>query len=471
MTAVISMLEVTKRNLKSYGQEVVEQRAVPDYRDGLKPVHRVILWSCYNLGLKYGTPFKKAARTVGDVIGKYHPHGDAAAYQAMVGLAGVRNDKGDAWSTKNSSVPLIEGYGNWGDNLDPAAASRYTEARLSEFSTKYLLDPIYLAVTDYVENFSGDDKVPLVLPARLPVLLFNGSVSIAFGVSAECPSFGVDGVLHLVKQRLQGKIITPMLCAKTLTFEPVFGGECVSERAEILAFHKQGYGSLTFVPFIEIDEKNKQVSIVSSCPGLSSQTSWSTLIDKLSQLREVKHVSDSTDRNGFRFEIVAERNVDFETFVDKIYSLTTRRYSYSIGVTYREKEGVTFKQTNAATIINDWCEWRVALELKVIKHLIGIEKGKLKRLSLLLLAVDNLKIIMESLSKEDSAAYLKQRLGITLEEANSILDLKVRQLKALERKKLQTQIATVKKELTTLNADLKNPTKRVLTDLNSVNFY
>jgi DNA gyrase/topoisomerase IV subunit A len=148
-TTVDTLLEITKRDLKTYGQDVVEQRAVPDYRDGLKPVHRFILWACYGLGLKYGTPFKKAARTVGETIGKFSPHGDQATYDAMVLMAGVRSEDGKSWTSKNSSVPLIEGYGNWGDNVDNAAAMRYTEARLSEFSTKYILDPIYLAVSDY----------------------------------------------------------------------------------------------------------------------------------------------------------------------------------------------------------------------------------------------------------------------------------------------------------------------------------
>ncbi len=466
-----TLLEITKRNLKSYGQEVVEQRAVPDYRDGLKPVHRFILWSCYNLGLKYGTPFKKAARTVGDVIGKYSPHGDQATYQAMVGLTGVKSDDGKIWVTKNSCVPLVEGYGNWGDNLDGAAAMRYTEARLSEFSTKMLLDPIYLAVSDYVPNFSGDDKVPLVLPAKLPVLLLNGSVSIAFGVSAECPSFKTKGVLELVRRHLSGEEVTAKLCTQYLEFAPAFGGDCISDKKSIYAFHKYGSGTLSFRPSIQYDAKKKTVTLVSSCPGLSSRTSWDTLSERLSQMKEVKYVSDSSDKHGFKFEIIAERGVEFESFSDLIEDLVTRKYSYSIGVTKRELNDVRFERTTPMKIVKDWCVWRVALEVKVIKHLIKLEDEKLKRLQLMLLAVDNLKVIVASLSKDDSAAYISQHLKITLEDANTILDMKVRQLKSLERKRLVVQITEVETELKILHANLKNPTARVLKSLESIQEY
>lgn len=468
VSTVDTLLEITKRDLKVYGQDVVEQRAVPDYRDGLKPVHRFILWSCYNLGLKYGTPFKKAARTVGDVIGKYHPHGDQSTYSAMVGIAGVMSEDGKAWSTKNINVPLVEGYGNWGDNVDNAAAMRYTEARLSEFSTKYLLDPVYLAVSDYLPNFSGDDKVPLVLPAKLPIILLNGSVSIAFGVSAECPSFAPAGVLELVRRCLSGETLTPKLCTQQLVFAPAYGGQCVSEDKLKFQFHKFGQGSLHFLPDMEFDEKKRSVYVTSSCPGLTSAASWATLKDKLAVAKDVKSVYDASDKSGFRFEIVAERAVNFDAFCDYVEDTLLRRQSYNIGITKRELTNVEFERTNTSLLITEWCAWRVALESKVIKHLLSIEEAKLARLQLMLLAVNNLKIVIESLSKEDSAAYLVLKLKITLESANTILDMKVRQLKSLERIKLTEQIKAVQKEIATLKATLKNPTKRVLDGLSSI---
>ena len=464
-TTVDTLLEITKRDLKIYGQDVVEQRAVPDYRDGLKPVHRFILWACYGLGLKYGTPFKKAARTVGETIGKFSPHGDQATYDAMVLMAGVRSEDGKSWTSKNSSVPLIEGYGNWGDNVDNAAAMRYTEARLSEFSTKYILDPIYLAVSDYVPNFSGDDRVPLVLPARLPVMLLNGSTSIAFGVSAECPSFAPAGVIEIVKRSLAGEEITPKLCTQLLEFAPTYGGKCVSDRKAILPFHKNGYGSLQFMPYMEYDEKKRTIHIMSSCPGLTSATNWSTLKTKLAMSKQVKSVYDASDKHGFRVEVAAERGIDFEDFCQFVESLVIRKESFSLGITKRELSGVTFERTNTIKLITEWCAWRVQLELKVIRHLIGLEEAKLARLRWMMLAADNLKVVMDSLRQDDSAAYLMMKLKITREGADTILDMKVRQLKALEREKLQAQIKSSESELSALKAALKNPTKRVQSDL------
>lgn len=462
---VDSLLAITQRNLKSYGEEVVEQRAVPDYRDGLKPVHRFILWACYGLGLKSTGPFKKAARTVGDVIGRYSPHGDQATYQAMVGMAGVRSEDSKTWVTRNTSVPLIEGYGNWGDNLDNAAAMRYTEGRLSEFSDKYLLDPVYLAVSDYVLNFSQDEKVPLVLPAKLPVLLLNGSVSIAFGISAETPSFALPGVLSLVKARLSGVEITPTMCVKTLKFSPAYGGECVSDRAQVLQFFKDGAGSLDFLPAYIVDEKTRSVTLTSACPGLTSPASWKTLSDKLTSLPCVKSVSDSTDKSGFKFQVTAERSSEFQTFVDIILKMVQRKQSYSIGVTLREPSGVSFRRMTVPTLITEWCDWRVSLELRVIQHLLSLENTKLARHTLLLLAVDNLKVILDALRTDDSAAYISQNLKISIAEANTILDLKVRQLKSLEREKLKAQISECKAAIKLLTSDSKDPTKRILKEL------
>ncbi len=466
--SVESLLTITQRNLKAYGEEVVEQRAVPDFRDGLKPVHRFILWACYGLGLKHGTPFRKAARTVGEVIGKYSPHGDQTTYDAMVGLTGTKSDDGKVWITKNQCVPLIEGYGNWGDNIDNAAAMRYTEARLSEFSTLYMLDPTYLAVVDYVPNFSEDEKVPIVLPAKLPVLLLNGSVSIAFGVSAECPSFAMEGVVQLVRRCLEGENLSPLDCAKVVVFEPVYGGDCISDKKEVLEFFKNGCGSLKFLPTMVVDTKKKMITVTSACPGLTSQTSWQTLALNLSAMQIVKSVSDSTGRAGFKFEITAQRGVDFDEFVDKITSMLVRKQSYDIGVTERELKGVEFGRTTVPSILKDWCAWRVEIEIKVIKYLIGLDRQKLKRLELMLLAVNHLKIIMDSLTKEDSAAYLVKTLKITLEDANTILDLKVRQLKSLEAAKLKATIKSTEASITSLTRDLKKPQIRILKDLQTI---
>lgn len=443
------------------------QRAVSDFRDGLKPVHRCILWALYGLGLKDTGPFKKAARTVGEVLGKYHPHGDASTYDAMVGIAGTKNDKGE-WASRNTPVPLIEGFGNWGDNIDPPAAYRYTEARLSPFACQIMLDPVYLAVTDYVPNFSGDDRVPLVLPVKLPVLLLNGSVSIAFGISAECPSFATKGIVDLVVQCLEGVKITPQLCLKHLHFNFAFGGECVSDNKTKLEFFKHGKGSIAFRPSLKIDESKRIISLVSAAPGLVSKTSWNTLSKNLLALREIHSVSDVTDKSGFCFEITYMRGLKADEVLPIVEKEITRVQSYDIGVTHRQLKGVSFKRTTVSEIIHDWCEWRITMESKVLQYLISLEEKKLLRLHLTLKAVLNLDVIIASLKVPDSNAFLVKKLKITAEEADVILDLKVRQLKSLEASKLKLAIKEADNCIKKFQQELKNPAARIARDLKAL---
>ena len=466
------IVSLVSRKLRTYGAEVVEQRAVPDYRDGLKPVHRFILWACYGLNLHHNRAFKKAARTVGETIGKYSPHGDTATYDAMVGLAGTKSDDGKNWVTRNIPVPLIEGYGNWGDNIDSAAAMRYTEARLSEFADKYLLDPVYLAVSDYQLNFSGDEEVPLVLPAKVPVLLINGSMSIAFGVAAETPSYHMKGVVDLAVECLMGRQITPKSCLK-LEFNPTFGGVCVSDDAELLEFYKTGKGSIAFVPQIESNYKDKVIAIVSACPELVSRTSFETLIGKLSTLEGVRSVYDATNKVSLRIEISVQRNLiedAFKVLETQVWDMCTRKASFNIGITTRTMSKVSFSRKTVPEIIRDWCKWRVELEVKVLKYLISEEQRKLARQELLKLAAVNLQVVFDALRSKDSEAYLVRKLKISLEQATEIMSLQVRQLKSLAIPTIDKEIKQLQAKINSLQKDLKAPENRVIADLKAIDF-
>lgn len=470
LTVVENIANIARAKLLTYGTEVVEQRAVPDYRDGLKPVHRFLLWASYGLKLHHTSSFKKAARTVGETLGKYSPHGDTSTYDAMVKMAGTKDDDGKKWITRNSPVPLIEGYGNWGDNVDGAAAYRYTEGRLSKFSDMYLLDPVYLAVSDYHDNFSGDEKVPYVLPAKVPVLLFNGSVSIAFGVSAECPPMHPTGVLKLVRECLSGATITYKNCLKDLKFNPTYGGQCISGTEELTAFYKTGKGSVSFLPMFEIDPAKKILALVSACPELTSKTSFDGLMAKLVALPEVKSVADVTDKISFRLEVIPNRGLtaeQFEGLVENVKRLCERRASFDMGVTVRTPDGAKFERTNIPKLIKDWCAWRVQLEVRVIKYLLVEEEKKLARQNLLLLAANSLDVIFKALKVDDSSAYLVKYLKITAEQAHDILEFRVRQLKTLEIVSINKAIKEIEGRIRKLNADLKKPATRVIADIDA----
>lgn len=477
------LLEYTRESLSSYGFYVVEQRAVPDYRDGLKPVQRSILWAMYKLGLSPRGRYTKCARVVGDTIGKYHPHGDGSVYQALVNLAGVRDEVDpNKWVVTNSPVPLVEGYGSFGDNISSAAAYRYTECRVSEFAWSMLLDPAYLAVSETVENFSGEEEIPLILPAKLPIMLLIGSLSIAFGVSADCPSFDPKGLTALVCEHLSGKAATYRSCMKHLRFKFPYGGECLSNDSDLKGFYKTGKASLQFRPTLDIQEERRTIVVTSYCPGMTSQNSVDRMAATLRELDGVQRVANSTDKSGFKLEIQANRSIrasDFNEFVDRITKELTFRYSFDIGISIRNasqlKHGqksstVEFHRVSIPKLISMWCEWRVDLEVRMLKHLLAKHEQELRRLELLAYAVDQLKVIIESLSREDSESYLVSKLKISREDAVFILDMRVRQLKKLEKTKLLVSIKEVQAKILGVSTDLKDPAVRVVKELKQAKF-
>ncbi len=458
------------RSMRDYGTEVVEQRAIPDFRDGLKPVHRATLWAMYKLGLHNNSQFKKSARTVGEVIAKYHPHGDKSVYDAMVGVAGVKNDAG-VWSSRNSPVPLVEGYGNWGSNIENAAAYRYTESRLSKFADTVMLDPDYVAVMDMVPNFDESEVQPLILPAKLPIALINGSRSIAVGVSAACPSFTYQSVTKLVLQLLAGTPLDLKTVVNTLEFKFAYGGNCVSPKKEIAMVVKTGKGSLKFVPDYDIDELKRVIHVRSACPGMTSQGTIQSTLNKIAALKGVASVEDESGKHKVLYTVKIQRNVvgaAFEALANKVVDNLTKPSSYEIGMTIRTLEGTKFRRTNIIEMLEWWVKWRLELEVKMLKRLISIATEKKVRQELYLKAVLNLAIILASLKVDDSVKYLMTKMKITEEEANIILDMKVRSLKSLESAKIKKTIESLDSDIAQNKAHLKAPSKRVITDLNAL---
>lgn len=482
-----SIAEYSASAMKIYGTEVVEQRAIPDFRDGLKPVQRCLLWAAYKLGVHSGGAFKKSARLVGEVIGKYHPHGDLSCYQALVGLAGTKfQGESKGWATRNCSVPLYEGQGNWGDFIDPAAAYRYTNGRLSKFSDKMMLDPNYLAVMEYLPNYDESEKIPLVLPAKLPVILLNGFTSIAVGVAGGSPPFHVKGVLELTKKALSGNAISIRDCIKHLEFDYPYGGVCISEPKDLIPMYK-GKGNSYFMPSYELDNEKRTLTFVNVCPGLMSGGSIEKFLENLSQVAGVVSVDDDTNKYGARYVVEFSRKLgekDLDEAVDKCLELSVRSDSYDVGITIRNSNGADFKKVTIPQIFELWADWRIDLETKVIKRLVSIQEEQLARQELIFLAVDNLDIIVKALKVEaqevkinvdgkqmvvdGAVAYLVKNLRISVDQANYILDIKVRQLRALERTKILAKIAEIKKTLKSLSSDLKNPGDRVLRDLDTI---
>lgn len=483
-----TLAKYTGDSMLEYGSEVVEQRAIPDYRDGLKPVHRMLVWAAYKMGNHNNKGFKKSARLVGETLGKFHPHGDMSIYNALVGMAGTKfQGKEDGWATRNISTPLFEGKGNWGDFVDSPAASRYTEVRLSRFSDMFLLDQDYLAVMDMIPNYDESEQVPVILPAKVPVVLLNGFSSIAVGVAGASPPFALKGVLTLTRKALSGDKITIKDCVKHLVPDYPYGGECISDDASMAEVMK-GKGSASYIPAYEVNQKERTVTFTSVCPGLMSPRAIQTFLEKLAANKRVAHVDDDTDKKGVRYVVQAARGVvgaALDALAEELVDIAVRSESYFIGITMRQPDGTAkFKSSNVVDIFTLWSAWRLEVEIKVLHRLISIQNKKLERQQLLLTAVDNLDTIVKSLklktadvdmkingeirSVDCSTAFLMKMLKITFEQANHILDMRIRQLRSMERTTILAAIRVIETEIKALNKYLKDPKVRILENLSEI---
>jgi len=457
--------DFTEGALHEYGSHVVENRAIPDFRDGLKPVHRAILWTMYDLGLHCNKPYKKAARTVGDVIGRFHPHGDLSAYGAMVSIA-------------NTNIPLVDGFGGWGDHVDSAAAMRYTEARLSKFSDHFLLDPEYVAVVPKVKNFSGDAEWPRFLPAKLPVQLLVGSPTVpAYGIRAGNPSFALDGVIKLVKAGIKGKKITPELCHKLLKIELRWGGNCVATDEEMIEFYKTGAGNLSFEPDYELNYAKKEFKILSTCPGrFASAATINTALGKIGELKGVKWVGDRSAQGQGKYNIcyaaTFSRLSEDEMYERgcEIMKIVSGRGPFELGWTHRKAEETSFAQGGFHEFMEQWVKYRIALEIAVIKSRIKAEQKNLARQELLEWAVKNRELIFEAVrSKKVHPVQALMKSGKVEEEfAAEALGLQILRLAGLDLDKIKEKQKEIQKIIKGLKSDLKDPTDRLVAQLDAI---
>lgn len=454
--------------LTEYGAYVVEDRAVPDYRDGLKPVHRSLLWSLAGLNLRPTSAYKKSARTVGDTIGKYHPHGDGAAYGAMVTIA-------------NTMPPAVDGQGNWGTPINTQAAMRYTEARMSKFSHMFLLDREYLDVVPKIPNFSGDDTIPLYLPALMPYALFNGNTPApAYGVRAGNPAFSFRSVAKVVIAMLRGKQYSADKLAKTLEIQHAWGCDCTATPEAMQEMITTGKGSIGYAPSIHEDFDKKLIQIRSFVPGtLSSQAGIDKTLEKISSIDGVRKCyskqgkrSDNSGPYGALFIVECQRNLDTDQFYDILEAVEKQVSSsigYRLGVTIRKaNDRNAFKYLNYGQFFQAWIKYRIALELRLIASLLEKAEKELHLQEVYLFAVENmeklLKVLPKVLTSNDPDATLAKAMDMPVEDATIILNRQVRKLAKLEAADLKKRIKELKDEIAQLNKDKKAPGERAAND-------
>ena len=439
----ISLREEMKRSYLEYAMSVIVGRALPDARDGLKPVQRRILFAMHELGLTPDRPFRKCARVVGDVLGKYHPHGDQAVYDALVRL--VQN-----FSTK---YPTLDGHGNFGsvDN-DPPAAMRYTETRLAPIAHEGFLGEIGSETVSFSNNFDGSQQEPNILPAQLPFLLLNGSSGIAVGMATNIPPHNlgevVDGLIALIKNK---DINDSKLC--NIIRGPDFptGGELIYNDS-IKEVYKTGKGSITIRGVINPEEINlgkgkhkKNALIISELPYQISKAGW---IEKLAEIVNtgkidgISDIRDESDRDGMRIVIELKKDSNADIVISNLYKKTALQSNF--GAIFLALINGKPVQLNLKQYLDYFLVFREKTIRKRINYFLKNTLEKLEILEGLSKATANIKNIIDTIQKSENSieakALIIKDLLLSDRQANAVLDMPLKKLTNLERKQIEIDI-------------------------------
>ena len=443
--------DVLSEKYLSYAVSTIISRSIPDVRDGLKPVHRRIIFSMYQLKLFYNSPFKKSARIVGDVMGKYHPHGDQAIYDSLVRMA-------QDFSTR---IPLIEGQGNFGNiDGDNAAAMRYTEARLKDISN-YFFDGIEENAVDFKENYDGQNFEPVVLPSKIPNILLNGSSGIAVGMATNIPPHNLDELNNALINLIKNPSIS--LSALTKKFNgPDFptGGEIEMSNKEKMSIYKNGRGSFIIrSKWTKENLKNGLYQIVIN--EIPYQVNKTRLIEQLANLINNKKLplDDVIDESDNLIRIVLKpknRKIDPEKLIELCFKLSDLSTKFSCNFNVLEN-GISPKQMGLKDILSNFIEYRK----KIIKRKSAFNIDRIsKRLKILngyLIVFKNLDSIIKIIrNNNDPKKQIMKKFRLTEIQTDAILNMRLGSLKKLDEISTKNEILNLKKELKYLNSLIKN---------------
>ena len=439
--------EFAEKAYLDYSMYVILDRALPHVGDGLKPVQRRIVYAMSELGLTGGAKFKKSARTVGDVLGKFHPHGESACYEAMVLLA-------QPFATR---YPLVDGQGNWGTADDPKsfAAMRYTEARLTAFAD-VLLRELRDGTVDWISNFDGTLDEPVLLPARLPHVLLNGAAGIAVGMATDVPPHNARELAAACVRLLdepQASVLD--LCEHVRGPDFPTEAEIVTPREDLVAMYEGGSGSVRMRARFERD--NGAIVVT----ALPYQVSGSKVLEQIAQqmlakkLPMVEDLRDESDHeNPTRLVIVPRSNrVDVDRLMSHLFATTDLERPYRVNMTVVGLDNCP-RQANLKSLLSEWLEFRVRTVRRRIEHRLGRVSDRLHILDGLLVAFLNIDEVIAIIRREDRPRpVLMDHFGLTDVQAEAILNLRLRNLAKLEEVKIraeQSELAAERKSLESL---------------------
>lgn len=452
----VNISQEMRSSFLDYAMSVIVSRALPDVRDGLKPVHRRILYAMHDLGMHSDKPFKKSARIVGDVIGKYHPHGDVAVYETMVRMA----------QDFNYRYMLVDGHGNFGSiDGDSAAAMRYTEARMSKISMELLRD-INKDTIDYQPNYDGEEKEPVVLPARFPNLLLNGTSGIAVGMATNIPPHQlgevIDGVLAVSKD----PDISILELMDIIPGPDFPTGGLILGRSGIRKAYETGRGSLKLRAKVEIEQKSsgKEVIIVREIPY---QVNKARLIERIAELVREKKIDgitdlrDESDREGLRIVIEVRKDANANVILNNLYKHTALQTSFGVNLlalvdgepkVLNVKQCLVYYLEHQRVVIRR----RTEFELRKAEARAHILEG-------LRIALDNLDavihLIRSSRTTDIARTGLMEQFHLSEKQAQAILDMRLQRLTGLEREKIEEEYQELLKLIAELKAILADDEK------------
>lgn len=426
-----------KTSFLDYAMSVIVQRALPDVRDGLKPVHRRIMYSMNDLGIVSDKPFKKSARIVGDVIGKYHPHGDSAVYESMVRMA----------QDFSYRYMLVEGHGNFGSiDGDGAAAMRYTEARMSKIAMELVRD-INRDTIDFADNYDGEEKEPTVMPSRFPNILVNGGTGIAVGMATNIAPHNLGETIDAAIAVMENPEITILELMENHIFGPDFPtGAFILGRAGIKQAFETGRGSIIIRSKIDTEElpNGKKLLLVREIPY---QVNKATLVEKIASLVRDKLIEGITDlrdesnREGIRVVIELRRDVQSEVILNQLYRMTSLQTTF--GVNNLALVNNAPKLLNLKEILVHYINHQIEIIRRRTQYELTRALDRAHILEGLRIALDNIDAIIRLIraSKDDSTALhgLMDEFGLTEIQAKAILEMRLRRLTGLERQKVEDE--------------------------------
>ena len=443
----VNLTSEMKTSFIDYAMSVIVSRALPDVRDGLKPVHRRILYGMNELGVSPDKPHKKSARITGDVMGKYHPHGDSSIYEAMVRMA-------QWWSYR---YMLVDGHGNFGSmDGDGAAAQRYTEARMSKIALEMLRD-INKNTVDFVDNYDASEREPLVLPARFPNLLVNGATGIAVGMATNIPPHNLGETIDAVKLMMDNPEVTTRELMEVLPGPDFPTGALVMGKSGIHKAYETGKGSIVLRSRteIEVTKSGRERIVVTEFPYMVNKTKVHEHIVRLVQEKRIEGITavrDESNREGVRFIIEVRRDASANVILNNLFKLTQMQTSFGFNMLAIEN-GVP-KILSLRQILGAYIEHQK--EVVTRRTIFDKEKAEARAhiLEGLLIALDHIdeviKIIRNSQTDAEAQAELMSKFKLSERQSQAILDMRLRRLTGLERDKIQNEYD----DLVALIADL-----------------